>query len=296
MALDPTKIPIRASTQEHLDIEDIQDDLVILKDGGTCLVLSTTAINFGLLSEKEQDATIYAYAALLNSLTFPIQIVIRSTRKDVSSYLKLLEAQEKRQTEKLIVEQIRKYRAFVEETVKQNEVLDKEFYLVIPMTALELGATKAVVSALKRGRGLPFPKDYIIQRAKTNLYPKRDHLIRQLNRLGLKSHQLTSQELIELFFSVYNPEAGQQKLTAASEYKTPLVEPAMETPTSPPLSPPPTPQPVVSPPPAETPSLETPTPPSEPEKMSTELTDDMPLEGEALQRQIDNLITSVKRK
>lgn len=301
MALDPTKIPIRASTQEHLDIEDIKDDIVVLKDGGACLVLSTTAVNFGLLSEKEQDATIYAYAALLNSLTFPIQLIIRSTKKDVSSYLKLLEEQEKRQTEKLMVEQIKKYRAFVEETVKQNEVLDKEFYLVIPMTALELGATKAVTSAFKRGRGLPFPKDYIIERAKTVLYPKRDHLIRQLNRLGLKSRQLTSQELIELFFSVYNPEAQRQKLTAASEYKTPLVEPAIATPPPPPLptqptSTPPTPlSPLPPTQPTPSPPIQ-PSPPSEPEKMSAESADDVPLEGEALQRQIDNLITSVKRK
>ncbi|MBM3205847.1 hypothetical protein FJZ41_03315, partial [Candidatus Shapirobacteria bacterium] len=64
---DPANIAIRASTQDHLEIEDIKDDLVILKDGSCALVLSTTAINFGLLSEKEQEATIYAYAALLNS-------------------------------------------------------------------------------------------------------------------------------------------------------------------------------------------------------------------------------------
>lgn len=281
MALDPTKIPIRASTQEHLDIEDVKDDFVILKDGGTCLVLGVTAINFGLLSEKEQDAIIYAYAALLNSLTFPVQIVIRSARKDISSYLKLLEEQEKKQTKKEVVEQIRKYRAFVKETVKQNEVLDKKFYLVVPMAALELGATKAVTSALKRKRGLPFPKDYIIEQAKINLYPKRDHLIRQFHRLGLKIRQLTSQELIELFFSIYNPEAPGQKLTTASEYKTPLVEPALETPPPPPPSSPP-------PPPAQ------PSPPSEPEKMEESFSSETPLEGEALQRQIDNLITSVK--
>ena len=120
MKTDPTKIPIRASTQEHLDIEDVRDDLVILKDGGCVLVLATTAINFGLLSEKEQDATIYAYAALLNSLTFPVQIVIRSQRKDVSAYLKLLDQELTKQTNKLLREQIQKYHLFVEEIVKKN--------------------------------------------------------------------------------------------------------------------------------------------------------------------------------
>ena len=132
MPIDPLKIPIRASTQEHLEIEDIRDDIVIMKDGSCCLVLLTTAINFGLLSEKEQDATIYAYAALLNSLTFPAQIVIRSQRKDVTAYLKLLDREMAKQTNKLLKEQIQKYRNFVEEIVKKNNVLDKEFYVIIP--------------------------------------------------------------------------------------------------------------------------------------------------------------------
>ena len=94
---DPTKIAIRASTQDHLEIEDIQEGIIILKSGSSCLIIGTTAINFGLLSEKEQEATIYAYAALLNSLTFPIQIFIRSTRKDITSYLVLLAEREKKE-------------------------------------------------------------------------------------------------------------------------------------------------------------------------------------------------------
>ena len=98
--LDPTKIPVRASTQEHLDIEDIQDGIIILRDGSCCLTIATTAINFGLLSEKEQEATIYAYAGLLNSLTFSIQIVLRSQRKDISSYVNLVRQAEEKETKR----------------------------------------------------------------------------------------------------------------------------------------------------------------------------------------------------
>lgn len=224
--LDPTKIPIKASTQEHLDIEDVQDGIAILKDGSCCLVVAATAINFGLLSEKEQDATIYAYAGLLNSLTFSIQIVVRSQRKDISGYLKLLERVEERETKKEIKEQIQKYYQFVKETVAKNNVLDKKFFLVIPMSSLELGVKQALTSAFPR-KGLPFDKDYILQRAKTNLYPKRDHILRQLNRLGLKGRQLNTQELIQLFFNIYNPETSGQQLIPSEEYQTPLVEPAM---------------------------------------------------------------------
>ena len=77
--------PISAASQKHLPIADIVDDLIMYKDGGAAIILETTSLNFGLLSEKEQQAVIAAYAALLNSLSFAIQIVIRSQRKDISS-------------------------------------------------------------------------------------------------------------------------------------------------------------------------------------------------------------------
>ena len=224
---DSAKIAVRASTQEHLEIEDIKEDIVILKDGSSCLVLATTAINFGLLSEKEQEATIYAYAALLNSLNFTIQIVVRSARKDISSYLALLEERESKEERKLIKDQIVKYRQFIQETVQKNNVLDKKFYIVIPMSSLELGVAKSFKKNISRQKSLPFDKDYILQQAKINLYPKRDHLLRQLSRLGLKTRQLESQELIRLFFNVYNPESSTQPMAESSQYKTPLVKAAI---------------------------------------------------------------------
>lgn len=229
MPIDPLKIPIRASTQDHLEIEDIRDDLVLMKDGSCCLILLTTAINFGLLSEKEQDATIYAYAALLNSLTFPVQIVIRSQRKDVTAYLKLLDQEMAKQTNKLLREQIQKYRGFIEEIVKKNNVLDKEFFAIIPFSALEMGVSKTLTTVInpKKKKGLPFEKDHILEKAKTALVPKRDHLIRLFSRLGLKTRQLKTQELIQLFYKTYNPGVEGQRLAVSQEYTTPMVQPAL---------------------------------------------------------------------
>ena len=233
-------LPITASTQKHLDVENIADNLVMLKNGGVALLLQTTAVNFGLLSETEQDATIYAYASLLNSLTFPIQIVIRSKRMDISSYLELLKQQEEKQTNENLRFQIKKYRQFVESIIKENRVLDKRFYIVIPFSPLELGVKPTTTSFLslvnplakKRKDGLPFPKAYILERAKNALYPKRDHVARQLARIGLKAEQLTTQELVELFYDIYNPvQAGGGRLTArASDYTTAIIAPATEEP------------------------------------------------------------------
>jgi hypothetical protein len=227
---DPVKIPIRSSTQDHLEVEDILDNIIILKDGSCCLVLATTAINFGLLSENEQDATIYAYAALLNSLTFSIEIVVRSKRKDVTSYLKLLDTQINKQTNKLLKDQMEKYRKFVEETVKKNNVLDKSFYVIIPFSALEMGASKNISQALNKRRGLPFPKEYILDQAKMNLFPKRDQIARQFNRLGLHTRQVNTQEAIQLLYDIYNPSSGFQKLASSKEYSSPFVVPASEKP------------------------------------------------------------------
>lgn len=230
LALSPTKIAIKSTTQEHLDIEDIRDDMVVLKDGSVDLILQTTAVNFGLLSETEQDALIYAYAGLLNSLSFPLQIVIRSRRMDISSYLELLKQAEGRQINENLRFQMKKYREFVEAMIRENNVLDKRFYIVIPFSSLELGAKSATGSLLKGGRGgLPYSKDYILQKAKVALYPKRDHLLKQLGRLGLKAKQLTTENLVELFYDIYNPASvGVQKLMVGPKDLTvPIIEPAI---------------------------------------------------------------------
>ncbi|MGB9911490.1 MAG: hypothetical protein ACPLKP_02690 [Microgenomates group bacterium] len=223
--MDPAQIAIRASTQDHLEIEDIREGIVLLKNGGACVILSVSAINYDLLSEKEQEAMIYAYAALLNSLTFPIQIVIRTQPKDVSDYINLLKKTGEKETRPLIKNQILKYIQFVEETVKKNNVLDKKFYIVIPMSPLEISGIKTLTQSLKpTSKKLPFDKDYILQKAKINLLPKKDHIIRLLRRLGIKGKQLDTKELIKLFFEIYNPESPGQQVEETEYYTQPMVE------------------------------------------------------------------------
>src|SRR3990170_3816823 len=110
--------PKTASTQAHLDIENIIDDLVILKTGWVALVMSTTAVNFDLLSEAEQDATIYAYGAFLNSLSFPLEVLIRSKKADITSYFASLEEAESTQPNPNLKRQIQRYQDFIKSTVQ----------------------------------------------------------------------------------------------------------------------------------------------------------------------------------
>jgi hypothetical protein len=202
--MDANIVPIRSSTQQFVEIADIDNDIVMFVDGSCSLIVTTTAVNFGLLSENEQDAIIYAYAGLLNSLSFPIQVLIRTQQKDISAYLKLLEEQEDREKNPKLKNSIRLYRLFIASTVKEKDVLDKKFYIIIPFSAIELGVSANIMFGNKK-QGLPYPKKYIFERATTVLTPKRDHILRLLARLGLRARALNTQQLVKLFFSLYNP-------------------------------------------------------------------------------------------
>lgn len=196
--------PIRATTQAFTEIEDIDRDIVLFKNGSAALIIATSAVNFGLLSEKEQDAIIYSYAGFLNSLSFPIQILIQTKHKDISAYLKLLDDQENRQKNPKLTKSIHGYRLFVASMVREKEVLDKKFYIVIPFSSVELGVSSSLLFSPKKG-GLPYEKSYILDHAQTYLLPKRDHIIRLLARVGLRATPLSNEGLIKLFFSMYNP-------------------------------------------------------------------------------------------
>jgi len=157
------QIAIKGSTQEHLSLEDVRDGIAILKDGSCAVVLRLSSVNFDLLSEREQAALIYAYGGILNSLTFPIQIMIKSNIKDVSEYVKSLLEKEREQTNELLQEKIRSYRNFVEEVVKKNNVLTKSFYVVVPFSSLELGIktaaqTMPLGSKKREHRSFPIPR------------------------------------------------------------------------------------------------------------------------------------------
>ena len=211
--------PLTAPSYKHLPIADITDDIVLYKDGGAAIVMESTSLNFGLLSEKEQQAVIAAYAALLNSLSFAVQIVVRSKRKDIGRYMKYLDdARQNIQNEKLGVI-MDSYKNFISETIKKKNVLGKKFYIVLPFSSLELGVTKSFLSTTRGSKPLPYPKSYVIKKAKVSLYPKRDHFIRQAGRLGLQLTQLSTGELTQLFYEIYNPEKPATKKDETMELK-----------------------------------------------------------------------------
>lgn len=190
---------VTATTQKFIEIEGIVDNLVILSGGKTCLVMEVVATNFALQSKEEQQVKILSYASFLNSLSFPIQIVILSRKLDISAYVKLLEDQAKKATIPLISSHIAMYKDFVAQLVQKNTVLDKEFYLAISFSYLEKGAGGITEAKDKQA---------IITDSKNLLMSKAQSINQELLRIGLKSRILEKNDLIRLFYEIYNSDNG----------------------------------------------------------------------------------------
>ncbi|MEK7097214.1 MAG: hypothetical protein AAB859_02740 [Patescibacteria group bacterium] len=202
--------PVKASTQSFIEIEEIKDDVVLMKDFSAAAVIEVGAVNFWLLSTEEQSSMIYAYSELLNSLSFPIQILILSKKIDVSTYLDYLEDKINKQTADILKKRMVGYREFIKSVIKINTVLEKRFFFVVPFSPLEMGISGANPGSLN--------KEYVFTRAKTALYPKRDNLLRLITKIGLKGTILQRQELTELYYNLYNPSATGRRLAPIESY------------------------------------------------------------------------------
>lgn len=183
----------QATTQKFIEILDISENIAILPYGNACLIIEVIATNFSLFSKEEQDAKIFAYSTLLNSLSFPIQIFISSKRVDISSYIKLLDWEEKKTQNEKLAHQIGLYKEFIKELVKINTVLDKKFYIVIPYSYLEKG---------------PIQQGSFVLQAKTALLGKAQVLLSQLATLNLRARTLAKEELVKLYYEIYNADLG----------------------------------------------------------------------------------------
>ncbi len=202
--------PIKATTQAFIEIDEIKDDIILMRDRSAVCVIEVGAVNFWLLSQEEQTSIIYAYGGLLNSLSFPVQIIILSKKMDISSYLDFLNGKIAMSQAEIIKNRLTAYANFIKNVVKKNTVLEKRFFFVIPFSPLELGAAGVTATRMN--------KEYIISRAKTSLYPKRDHLIRLLTKIGLRATVLQQQEMVELFYNLYNPSATGKQLAPIESY------------------------------------------------------------------------------
>lgn len=194
----------KTATQDFVPIEDIRDGLVILKDGGMRGILMASSINFSLKSNDERQAILLQFQDFLNSLDFSIQIVVQSRRLDIRPYIALLDERYKEQTNDLMKIQIEQYIGFIKSFTESTSIMTKNFFIVVPYDS-------AVVSV---GGRLPFglggkqstaQKQEDFEERRTQLEQRMGVVEQGLTRCGVRVGKLGTDEVVELFYKIFNP-------------------------------------------------------------------------------------------
>jgi hypothetical protein len=199
-----------ASTQKYLPFKSIKAGVILMKDGSGRVALMVNSINFNLKSQDEQTALLNNYQSFLNSLGFPIQIVVQSRILDLENYLSNLDRLGQAQNNELLQTQTKEYTAFVRELIGLANIMSKTFYIILPYSpGLAVGGSffgrlfgkKAITPSGK------------FQELKDELNRRAQIVVGGLSTLGLNSVLLNTEELIDLLYSTYNPDiARRQKL------------------------------------------------------------------------------------
>ena len=199
-----------SSTQTYLRISEIRDDAVVLKNGGLRSVLRVSSINFNLKSEEEQNSIIYSYQGFLNTLEFPIQIVVRSKKLDIDNYLDKLKKIGEKQTNPLLQTQTYEYVEYIAKLVEYADIMEKDFLVIVPVDPLRAIKPNIVqqffqsMNAKESYAAIKQRHDEFDQLKKT-LGQRTSGIKVGLENCGLKAAELTTKELIELFYNIYNP-------------------------------------------------------------------------------------------
>ncbi|MFA5886278.1 MAG: hypothetical protein WC863_00690 [Patescibacteria group bacterium] len=200
-------------TQEYLNIAEIKDNTVVMKDGTLRAVLLVSSINFALKSEDEQNAVISSYIRFLNNISFMMQIVIQSRELDIDNYLQYLKSKEKEQTNKLLKVQTADYIEYIQELTSLGKIMNKRFYVIIPydpLTDKHKNFFSLIGEALKPATIIKL-KETTFQKYQDMLDRRVESVLNGLESMGVASIRLDTQSLIELYYKTYNPETAKNQ-------------------------------------------------------------------------------------
>lgn len=196
-----------SSTQRYVNVEEIRDGTLVLKSGALRAVLLVSSINFDLKSSEEQDSIISQYQNFLNSLDFPVQVVIQSRRFNIDPYIDLLREKEVQQPNELLRFQMKEYQSFIKNLTEVSNIMSKFFYVVIPFSPVEntksgfFGKIGDIFHP-KKTVGL---KEDLFDTYRTQLMQRVEHVTAGLSPMGIRATALGTEELIELLYNSYNP-------------------------------------------------------------------------------------------
>lgn len=198
----------QASTQQFLEIDQLREGVVLLRNKAMRGVLMVSSLNFALKSEEEQNAIIYQFQNFLNSLDFSLEVVVQSRRLNITGYLDKLKELEERQENELLRLQTAEYQKFIRDLIAGGAIMSKSFFVVVPFTLIEVPGMKAI-TGLVRKQSVATLTEEQFQRCKSQLWQRMEFVALGLRRCGLQCVPLGTSELVELFWSLYHPEEAE---------------------------------------------------------------------------------------
>lgn len=192
-------------TQQFLEVDEIREGIVILKNKTLRGVLIVSSMNFALKSEEEQNATIYQFQDFLNSLDFTLEVVVQSRKLNITAYLDRIRELEEKQENELLRNQTAGYQKFIRELIARGSIMSKSFFVIVPFVPFVQTSKKGFFTRPT----LPTLTEEKFQRAKVQLWQRMEFISLGLKRCGLQSAPLGSPELIELFWSLHHPEEAE---------------------------------------------------------------------------------------
>jgi len=202
----------QSSTQQFLEIGQIREGVIVLKNRAIRGILMVSSLNFALKSDDEQKAIIYQFQSFLNSLDFSIEIVVQSRKLNITGYIDKLKELETKQKNELLKIQTTDYRKFIEKLIKGGSIMSKNFFVVVPFTLIEakLKTTKVGFKELLKPPGTAGPlTEEQFQRCRNQLWQRMEFVALGLRRSGLRGIPLNTTELIELFWTYHHPEEAE---------------------------------------------------------------------------------------
>jgi type IV secretory pathway VirB4 component len=194
------------STQKFVPVRDVKENVLELKDGKLCIILLASSINFALKSQDEQKAILQQFQSFLNTLDFSFQVYIQSRRLNIEPYLAQLADQEENQYNDLMRIQLREYIDFVRKFTKEVDVMTKNFFVVVSYTPAQIDAKAGLMNLLSRKSGASSEKEETFEEHRSQLEQRVNIVEQGLNRLGVKTVPLQDDDLVELYYHIFNPQ------------------------------------------------------------------------------------------
>jgi len=200
----------RVSTQDFVPIRDVRNNVVVLKNGQLCTVLIASSINFALKSMDEQRAILQQFQSFLNTVDFSLQFYTQSRRLDIEPYLQKLADREAQQDNDLMRIQLREYIQFIRTFVSEVDVMSKNFFIVIPYTPIQVDF-KGNLGSIFSGRKMSRVDEDKLQENLMQLQQRVSLVEQGLNRVGVRTIALKNEELVELYYHIFNPLEAKSK-------------------------------------------------------------------------------------